>query len=445
MRVKPEIPAEARVGADSPPGVVPAIGARPQAGQPIRMNVVDMIIAVADSIRARYSRVLQDLHRRAVIADPGLLRLRNAARSALATFLSAALASAWALHHHLSVTVAALGVLFAMIAPLFLRDARLSGWMISLGWLYATACACFAGAAAVAAQPAMRGAGLLFVVFAGMLCQRSGPRAIGCAMLALVAFYLGLYLHPAHAMVVAMLAVSACAPVVVTFVSRVLIPVQRRRAWSVWPTVRGLTRDAWRTAARFNRSARRGSRFLQGLRKREQTVLVALVHRVRALAWLPAIPATLAAAVAMLVGSGLSEERWMWAVISTFVVFLGTTSREHTINRAMQRLAGTFAGALVSALVVTAFRHTPGVLAAAMVLSVFGWAYYIFHAYARGVFFITVLVGLVYGSLGFEIVPLARLRVEEVVTGCLISLALALLMMPSAAARRVQPGVAAGQ
>jgi hypothetical protein len=405
-----------------------------------------MMIAVADSIRARYSRVLQVLHQRALIADPGLLRLRNATRSALAAFVSAALAAGWAVHHDQPLTVAALGVLFAMIAPLFLRDARLSNWMVSLGWLYASTCACFVASAAMAAQPVMRAAGLLFVVFAGMLCQRSGPRAIGCAMVALVAFYLGLYLHPQRAAVVEMLAVSACAPVVVTFVSRVLIPVQSRSALFVWPlTMRAAARGLLRTAVRLNRSARRGRGFLRALWRREEAVLAALAHRGRALAWLPAIPATLAAAVAMLVGSGLSEERWMWAVISTFVVFLGTTSREHTVSRVMQRLAGTLTGALVSALVVTAFRHTPGVLAATMVLSVFGWAYYIFHAYARGVFFITVLVGLVYGSLGFEIVPLTRLRVEEVAAGCLIALAVAVLTMPSAAMRRAQPGVAARQ
>jgi uncharacterized membrane protein YccC len=67
-----------------------------------------------------------------------------------------------------------------------------------------------------------------------------------------------------------------------------------------------------------------------------------------------------------------------------------------------------------------------------MTLSVFGWAYYILHAYARGVFFITVLVGLVYAQLGFAIVPLVELRVEEVIAGCFISVVVAMLMMPAA-------------
>lgn len=128
----------------------------------------------------------------------------------------------------------------------------------------------------------------------------------------------------------------------------------------------------------------------------------------------------------------------MWAVISTFVIFFGTTSREDTLRRVGQRLAGTLAGALSSALLVTMFRHVPQVLMAAMALSVFGWAYYILHAYARGVFFITVLIGLVYGQLGFAIVPLSALRIEEVVAGCAISVVVAVLMMPSAAMRRIE-------
>ncbi|WP_459624272.1 FUSC family protein, partial [Burkholderia sp. 3C] len=146
-------------------------------------------------------------------------------------------------------------------------------------------------------------------------------------------------------------------------------------------------------------------------------------------------PPTAAALLAMLAGGALSEDRAMWAVISTFVVFLGTTSHQGTRARVVQRVIGTLAGAAASVLLVTVFAHQTGVLVAAMIASVFGWAYYILHAYARGVFFITLLVGLLYGTLGFAIVPLAAMRIEEVLAGCLISLALALLLMPSEAVR----------
>ena len=156
------------------------------------------------------------------------------------------------------------------------------------------------------------------------------------------------------------------------------------------------------------------------------------------LCWLPATRATTAALLAMLIGHSLSPERWFWAVITTFVVFLGTRSRADTVYRGAQRLVGTLAGALVSVLLVAPLHDSPVLLVAAMVLCVFGWAYYILSAYAPGVFFITVLVGLVYGELGFAMGPLVELRIEEVLVGCLVSFAVAILMMPLAATRHVE-------
>jgi uncharacterized membrane protein YccC len=96
------------------------------------------------------------------------------------------------------------------------------------------------------------------------------------------------------------------------------------------------------------------------------------------------------------------------------------------------------AGALVSVLLVAPLHDSPVLLVAAMALCVFGWAYYILSAYAPGVFFITVLVGLVYGELGFAMGPLVELRIEEVLVGCLVSFAVAILMMPLAATRHVE-------
>ena len=161
------------------------------------------------------------------------------------------------------------------------------------------------------------------------------------------------------------------------------------------------------------------------------------------LSWLPAARATTAALLAMLIGHSLSPERWFWAVITTFVVFLGTRSRADTIYRGAQRLAGTLAGALASMLLAVSLHDAPVPMVAAMVVCVFGWAYYILNAYAPGVFFITVLVGLVYGQLGFAMGPLVELRIEEVLVGCIVSFAVAILMMPLAATRHVEARLAA--
>ncbi|HEV3429009.1 MAG TPA: FUSC family protein [Paraburkholderia sp.] len=368
---------------------------------------------------AAYDRV----RGRMLAGDPEFARLHGATRSTLACLLTAALCIGWLVQQHLPITLAALATLFAMIAPLFLRDRHLSDWLVSLGLLYVCTCASFTLSALAAPHPLLRGALLLIIVFAGMLCHALGPRAAGCALLALVAFYLGLYLHPSRDVLDAMLGLSALAPLVVAWVGRVLVPLKGAAQVRSVPVETLLIGHSWLARA------------VNACKLRLQSDLNALARHRHHLAWRPAALATVAALLALLAGDEMSSERSMWAVISTFVVFLGTHSREGTLARVGKRLMGTLAGAAASVLLVALFKSEPWVLVGLMAACVFGWAYFILHAYTRGVFFITLLVGLVYGQLGFAIVALAVLRVEEVVLGCFIAFALSMLLMPSAARR----------
>ncbi|NYH26579.1 FUSC family protein [Paraburkholderia bryophila] len=464
-------------------------------------------------IAAAFSRVADRL----LAADPGLVRLHNALRVALACLLTGVAGIAWTVSHHQPITLAAPGVLFAMVAPLFVRDARRSAWFGTLFWLYLGSCACFAAASVLSRYPLAGDAGFLVVMFVGMLCQACGPRALGCAMLGVVCFYLGLYLHPSMQHLVQSLLLSVLGPVMVTLVGRVLVPTRvsasfrlavhtvtlraarllhapgaanlsslneaalsleeqlallnppdaetvRERivevevaagqhAFVAGPASGGMQASAEvlrHAIGRLREMAQRGRAGSEaGLPSgvdvdadADVRVAASTAQRfadLRAkLCWLPATRATTAAFLAMLIGHSLSPERWFWAVITTFVVFLGTRSRADTVYRGAQRLVGTLAGALVSVLLVAPLHGSPGLLVAAMVLCVFGWAYFILNAYAPGVFFITVLVGLVYGELGFAMGPLAELRIEEVLVGCLVSFAVAMLMMPLAATRHVE-------
>lgn len=463
-------------------------------------------------IAVAFSRVAGRL----LVADPGLVRLQTALRAALACLLSGIACVAWTAGHHLPITLAALGVLFSMIAPLFVRDARRSAWFTTLLYLYLYACANFAVAAALSRYPLAGDAGFLLVMFTGMLCQACGPRALGCAMIGVVTFYLGLYLHPTTLAVTQSIALSVGGPVMVALVGRVLVPMQAARtlrlavhtvtlrAERVLAAARAAQAPDMATAARVSelneaalaleeqltllnppdgamlrerlvelevaagqtgfgaasltaghdplrraieriKEAARPQRALsaQPLARGTQSA-AAWFGEIRAkLAWLPAARATTAALLAMVIGHSLSPERWFWAVITTFVVFLGTRSRADTVYRGAQRLAGTLAGALASVLLAVSLHDAPMLMAAAMVLCVFGWAYYILNAYAPGVFFITVLVGLVYGQLGFAMGPLVELRIEEVLVGCIVSFAVAILMMPLAATRHVEARLAA--
>lgn len=463
-------------------------------------------------IAAAFSRVADRL----LAADPGLVRLHNALRVALACLLTGVASIAWTVSHQQPITLAAPGILFAMVAPLFVRDARRPAWFGTLFYLYLCSCVCFAAASVLSRYPLAGDAGFLVVMFVGILCQACGPRALGCAMLGVVCFYLGLYLHPSMQHLVLSLLLSAFGPVMVTLVGRVLVPTRvtasfrlavhtvtlrasrllhapgaanlsslneaalsleeqlallnppdaetvRERivevevaagqhAFAAGPTSgpSGMqaSADVLRHAiGRLREIAQRGragnEASLRALGGGVDVRVVASAAQrfadLRAkLCWLPATRATTAAFLAMLIGHSLSPERWFWAVITTFVVFLGTRSRADTVYRGAQRLVGTLAGALVSVLLVAPLHGSPALLVAAMVVCVFGWAYFILNAYAPGVFFITVLVGLVYGELGFAMGPLAELRIEEVLVGCLVSFAVAMLMMPLAATRHVE-------
>jgi hypothetical protein len=173
-------------------------------------------------IAAAFSRVADRL----LVADPGLVRLHTALRVALACLLTGIASIAWTVFHHQPITLAAPGILFAMVAPLFVRDARRPAWFGTLLCLYLCACVCFAAASVLSRNPLAGDAGFLVVMFVGMLVQACGPRALGCAMLGVVCFYLGLYLHPSSLHLVQSLLLSAFGPLMVTLVGRVIVPMR---------------------------------------------------------------------------------------------------------------------------------------------------------------------------------------------------------------------------
>jgi len=455
--------------------------------------------------------------------DPGGLRLRNALRSTAATTLTGIVSVAWAVRHDAHLTVTALAILFAMIAPLFVRETSRAGFATTLVWIYVTASASYLCAAASSPDKVLGNIGFLIVFFSGILCQACGPRALGCALSSIVTYYLGLYLAPTPSQVSQSLLLSLPALVVVTLVVRVLLPVKpdvilQRAIKAVLIRATGLEAllskppidrarldnqiSSLNEAALaleehlslFNPSSACADAIrerlvdlevaagqchyarplataeslpgLSGLREamaqlgatiqgldtetraqapKSQGVQLAQTVSVfvkwqdfsSRLSWLHAGRATTAAVIAMLLGHSLSPERWFWAVISTFVVFLGTRSRADTIHRGLERVGGTLAGAFVSAVLALSFHGNTPMLLTAMVLCVFGWSYFILSSYSRGVFFITVLVGLVYSELGFAIGPLVAIRVEEVLLGCVVSFAVAAFVFPVSASGNI--------
>ncbi|MDR5780566.1 FUSC family protein [Caballeronia sp. LZ065] len=382
---------------------------------------------------------------RLLVADPGLARFVTALRAMLATFLTAAICLPLAARLDAPPTVAGLGILFVMVAPLFLRDGTLRGWLASLLLLYVVALASFALASALSAWPALADA----VFVARWIIP---PRHDAALRLAVRTVTVRARRLPGNAPRAASLhtALTALNEAAISLEDRVAL-LEPAHSDDVRDALIALEVAAnqyvFDEPARVDREARLRSAIAalermvesrQWATKRVRAASASQQRGLASLSWWPAARMAAAASMALFAGHWLSSERWFWAVITTFVVLLGTRSRGDAVHRAMQRIVGTLAGAIVGALLVTSLHSEPVAIACAMLLCVFGWAYFILSAYGPGVFCITVLVSLVYGMLGHAVQPLVELRIGEVAIGCLASLVAAFTIKPLETSRHIE-------
>jgi uncharacterized membrane protein YccC len=147
--------------------------------------------------------------------------------------------------------------------------------------------------------------------------------------------------------------------------------------------------------------------------------LVAPVSPPGPLAWHGAAQVTLASLVAMLGGMALSPQRWFWAVITVYVVFLNTRTRGDTIYKGSHRVVGTLVGLFGGLLIAMSIEGSHIAECAIMLGAVFGIYYFYAVSYSVAIFCVTVLLGMVYGMLGAPLDQLLVLRLEETAIGVL--------------------------
>ena len=148
------------------------------------------------------------------------------------------------------------------------------------------------------------------------------------------------------------------------------------------------------------------------------------------LAWRFAARVTLAAGIAMAAGMAISPQRWFWAVITVYVVFLNARSRGDTIYKGLQRLAGTLFGIASGLALALLVSGDPVIEAICLLLSVFGMFYLFLLSYTAGIFCVTVLLGLLYGMLGASLETVLVLRFEETAIGAMAAIFVAVLVLP---------------
>ncbi len=144
-----------------------------------------------------------------------------------------------------------------------------------------------------------------------------------------------------------------------------------------------------------------------------------------------AIQVAVAGTLAILAGRELSEARYYWAVLATFIAFSGTATRSETFIKATNRVVGTLVGlgAGIGLAHLTA-GHTYWILAVVVVSMTCGF-YLVAVSYAAMIFFVTIMVSQLYSELHEFSASLLTLRLEETAIGAAIGIGVALLVLPT--------------
>jgi hypothetical protein len=142
-----------------------------------------------------------------------------------------------------------------------------------------------------------------------------------------------------------------------------------------------------------------------------------------------AVQVGVATSLAIVVGELVSPSRWYWAVVTAFVVFVGTSSRGDVLSRGSQRVAGTIGGVIAGmGLAVLVSGHPlPALL---LLCGCVFLALYLVRSQALMAFWITAVLALLYGLIGQFSVETLVVRIEETAIGAAMGILAGYLVLP---------------
>jgi uncharacterized membrane protein YccC len=162
----------------------------------------------------------------------------------------------------------------------------------------------------------------------------------------------------------------------------------------------------------------------------EETVTTSAPPSAKAVSGLhPALQTAIAAGLAILGGDLVSPNRWYWAAFAAFVMFQGTHSRGESIKKGWQFMVGTLAGVVFGMLAATLLSGHEILTMAAIIVAVFLAFQANVAAYVVMMFWITVILGLLFGMLGYFTPDLLLMRLKEAATGAACGALVATLVM----------------
>lgn len=141
-------------------------------------------------------------------------------------------------------------------------------------------------------------------------------------------------------------------------------------------------------------------------------------------------------ALAIAGGELLSEQRWYWAVLTCWVVFINTSSTGEILIKGYRRVIGTIAGVLSGGLLAAQLAPYPWAAFALAIACVFGMFFTAAVSYSLMSFFVTTMIGLLYTLLGTFSANVLELRIEETALGAACGFIAATVVLPVRIGRR---------
>ncbi|MEV6872327.1 FUSC family protein [Amycolatopsis sp. NPDC051128] len=143
-----------------------------------------------------------------------------------------------------------------------------------------------------------------------------------------------------------------------------------------------------------------------------------------------AIQAVVGGGLAVVGGQLVSHQRWYWAVLTVFVVFIGASSAGATFVKGVRRLGGTLIGIVGGVLLAAGVGGSTAATLALILVCVFGMVYTARVSQVVMAFFVTSMLGLLYSLLGTFSLEVLWIRVAETAVGATAGILAAVVIVP---------------
>ncbi|MFF0228404.1 FUSC family protein [Streptomyces sp. NPDC004629] len=149
-----------------------------------------------------------------------------------------------------------------------------------------------------------------------------------------------------------------------------------------------------------------------------------------------AVQVAVGSALAIVGGELLSSQRWYWAVLTCWIVFINTASTGEILVKGYRRLLGTVLGVVAGIGLAGLVGHHTWTAFALVLLFIFAMFYTAPLSYTLMSFFVTAMLGLLYTLLNTYSLAVLVLRVEETALGAACGIIAAAVVLPVATDRR---------